>query len=112
MLTLQLAVSIPTLCVFAFVSGLPIAPTIGALYTLIDRSARAGTVAEAFAWFGTAVSVGIAAGSAIGGVLVDERGVRWSFALGAAIALVGAVLGLGAPGDAPRRSRYRSQVMP
>ena len=93
MLTLQLAVSIPTLCVFAFVSGLPIAPTIGALYTLIDRSARAGTVAEAFAWFGTAVSVGIAAGSAIGGALVDARGVRWSFALGAAIALVGAVLG-------------------
>ena len=93
MLTLQLAVSIPTLCVFAFVSGLPIAPTIGALYTLIDRSARAGTVAEAFAWFGTAVSVGIAAGSAVGGVLVDERGVRWSFALGAAIALVGAVSG-------------------
>jgi predicted MFS family arabinose efflux permease len=93
MLTLQLAVSIPTLCVFAFVAGLPIAPTIGALYTLIDRSARAGTVAEAFAWFGTAVSVGIAAGSAVGGVLVDERGVRWSFALGAAIAFVGAVLG-------------------
>jgi MFS family permease len=93
MLTLQLSVSIPTLCVFAFVAGLPIAPTIGALYTLIDRSARTGTVAEAFAWFGTAVSVGIAAGSAVGGVLVDERGVRWSFALGAAIAFVGAVLG-------------------
>ena len=93
MLTLQLAVSIPTLCVFAFVSGLPIAPTIGALYTLIDRSARVGTVAEAFAWFATAVSVGIAAGAAVGGVLVDERGVRWSFALGAAIALVGALVG-------------------
>ena len=92
-LTLQLAVSIPTLCVFSFVAGLPIAPTIGALYTLIDRSARAGTVAEAFAWFGTAISVGIAGGSAISGVLVDERGVRWSFALGAAIALAGAVLG-------------------
>lgn len=93
MLTLQLAVSIPTLCVLAFVSGLPIAPTIGALYTLIDRSARVGTVAEAFAWFATAVSVGIAAGAAVGGVLVDERGVRWSFALGAAIALVGALVG-------------------
>ena len=52
MLTLQLAVSIPTLCLLAFVAGLPIAPTIGALYTLIDRTARTGTVAEAFAWFG------------------------------------------------------------
>ena len=93
MLALQLAVSIPTLCVLAFLAGLPIAPTVGALYTLIDRSARQGTAAEAFAWFGTAISVGIAAGSAFGGILVDERGVRWSFALGAAIAFVGAMLG-------------------
>lgn len=92
MLALQLAVSIPTLCVLAFVAGLPIAPTIAALYTLIDRSARTGTVAEAFAWFGTAISVGIALGSAVGGVLVDERGVRWSFAVGAVVALAGAVL--------------------
>ena len=104
LLSLQLAVSIPTLCLFAFVAGLPIAPTIGALYTLIDRSARAGTVAEAFAWFGTAVSVGIAAGAAIGGVLVDGRGVRWSFALGAAIALGGAALGWA------RRSTLRGPV--
>ena len=92
MLALQLAVSIPTLCALAFVAGLPIAPTIAALYTLIDRSARTGTVAEAFAWFGTAISVGIALGSALGGVLVDERGVRWSFAAGAVVALAGAVL--------------------
>ena len=109
MLSLQLAVSIPTLCLFAFVAGLPIAPTIGALYTLIDRSARAGTVAEAFAWFGTAVSVGIAAGAAIGGVLVDERGVRWSFGLGAAIALAGATLGWARRGtlQGPVASRAR-----
>ncbi len=109
MLTLQLAVSIPALCLFAFVSGLPIAPTIGALYSLIDRSARAGTVAEAFAWFGTAISVGIAGGFAIGGVLVDERGVRWSFALGAAIAFVAALVALGRRGSlrgpAPSRAR-------
>jgi predicted MFS family arabinose efflux permease len=98
MLALQLAVSVPTLCALAFVAGLPIAPTVAALYTLIDRSAREGTVAEAFAWFGTAISVGIATGSAIGGILVDERGVRWSFALGAAVALVGAVLAWGRRG--------------
>ena len=42
LLGLLLAVSIPTLCLLAFLAGLPIAPTIGALYALIDRSARAG----------------------------------------------------------------------
>ena len=76
----------------AFVAGLPIAPTIGALYTLIDRSARTGTAAEAFAWFGTAVSIGIATGSVAAGVLVDERGVRAAFGVGAAVAFGGALL--------------------
>jgi predicted MFS family arabinose efflux permease len=84
---------LPTLCVLAFVAGLPIAPTVAALYTLIDRSARVGTTAEAFAWFGTAVSIGIATGSAVAGVLVDERGVSWAFGLAAALALVGALVG-------------------
>lgn len=93
LLGLLLAVSIPTLCVLAFVAGLPIAPTVGALYTLIDRSARAGTAAEAFAWFGTAVSIGVATGSALAGVLVDEHGVRAAFAAGAAVAFCGALLG-------------------
>jgi predicted MFS family arabinose efflux permease len=91
LLGFQLAFSIPSLCVLAFVGGLPIAPTIGVLYTLIDRSARPGTAAEAFAWFGTAISVGIATGTAVAGVLVDERGVRWAFGVGAALALVGAL---------------------
>ena len=83
LLGLLLAVSIPTLCAFAFVAGLPIAPTIGALYALIDRSARAGTAAEAFAWFGTAISIGVATGAALAGALVDEWGVRAAFAVGA-----------------------------
>ena len=92
LLSLQLAGSIPSLCLLAFVAGLPIAPTIGALYALIDRSARSGTAAEAFAWFGTAVSIGIATGSATAGAIVDERGVRAAFAVGPAAALLGALL--------------------
>ncbi len=98
LLALQFAVSIPTLCALAFVAGLPIAPTIGALYSLTDRSARPGTAAESFAWFGTAVTVGIATGSALAGALVDTSGVRAAFGLGAAAALAGAALALGRRG--------------
>ena len=90
---LQLAVSMPTLYLLAFLAGLPIAPTIGALYTLIDRTARSGTAAEAFAWFGTAVGVGIAGGSVLAGVVIDARGVRWAFGIGAAVAFGAAMLG-------------------
>ena len=92
LLGLQLAVSLPTLCLLAFVAGLPIAPTVAALYTLIDASARTGTAAEAFAWFGTAVSLGIATGTALAGVVVEERGVEWAFGFGAAVAFGGALL--------------------
>ena len=112
LLGLQLAVSMPTLYVLSFLAGLPIAPTIGALYALIDRSAKAGTAAEAFAWFGTAVSIGIAIGSAAGGALVDERGVRWAFGFGAAVAFGGAFSRLGAPRHAARIASggYRSRT--
>jgi MFS family permease len=91
LLGFQLAFSVPSLCILAFVAGLPIAPTVGAVYTLIDRGARPGTEAEAFAWFGTAISVGIATGAALAGGLVDARGVRWAFGFGAAVALIGAL---------------------
>ena len=93
LLGLQLAVSLPSLALLAFVAGLPIAPTVGALYTATDRTARPGTAAEAFAWFGTAVSVGFAVGAAATGALVEERGTRWGFGLGALVALGGALLG-------------------
>ena len=93
LLGLQLAVSLPTLAVLAFLAGLPIAPTVAALYSSIDRTARTGTAAEAFAWFGTAISIGFAAGAAAAGALVEERGVRWAFGFGAAVALGGALLG-------------------
>ncbi len=94
----QLASSLPTLFVIAFLAGLPIAPTIAVVYTLIDRSAQTGTAAEAFAWFGTAISVGLAAGTVLGGWLVDERGVRWAFGAGAAIAFAGALVAYGRRG--------------
>ena len=68
-------------------------PTVAALYSAIHRPARAGTAAEAFAWFGTAISIGIAGGSAVGSPPVDERGVRWAFGFASAFALVGVLLG-------------------
>ena len=110
LLGLQLAVSVPTLAALAFVAGLPIAPTVATLYTATDRTARQGTAAEAFAWFGTAVSIGFAAGAAVAGILVEERGVRWAFGLGAAVAFLGVALGwLGrrtlAPGSAATAAR-------
>ena len=85
-----LAGSIPAMCGLIFLAGLPIAPLITGAYGLVDRVAPPGTHAETFAWIGTAVTSGIASGTALGGWIVDEHGVRVSIAGGAAAAFVGA----------------------
>ncbi len=90
--------SVPAMSLLAFVAGLPIAPAVMSAYGLIDAVARRGTAAEAFAWISTAVSIGVAAGTAVGGALVDAFGVRASFALGCAAVAVGAVLVAIGPG--------------
>ena len=87
-----LAGSLPVLSVLVFVAGLPIAPGFAASYNLIDAVARRGTAAEAFAWIGTAISTGIAAGIAVGGILIDSVSVRAAFGLGLGGAVLAALL--------------------
>ena len=84
--------SLASLTVLLFLAGLPIAPVVAAIYGLIGTVAAAGSVAEAFSWFGTAISIGIAGGSVAGGWLIDSHGWQASVALGAAIVAVGAVV--------------------
>jgi MFS family permease len=81
-----LAGSLPAMCGLVFLAGLPIAPLVTGAYGLVEQIAPAGTQAETFAWFGTAVTAGIAAGTAVGGWLIDDRGVRASIVLGVAAA--------------------------
>jgi len=77
-----LAGSLPLMCALVFLAGLPIAPLVTGAYGLVERIAPVGTHAETFAWFGTAVTVGIASGTAVGGWLIDDRGVRAAILLG------------------------------
>jgi MFS family permease len=90
--------SIGSLALLLFLAGLPIAPVVAAIYGQIGRVAAAGSVAEAFSWFGTSVSIGIAGGSVAGGWLID------SYSWRAAILLAIVCLGLGAVSTALRRS--------
>ena len=86
------ATSIATMTLLLFCAGLPIAPVVAAIYGQIGRVAAAGSVAEAFSWFGTAVSIGIAAGSVVGGALIDGHGWRAAIALGIGFLALGAVV--------------------
>lgn len=55
-------------------AGLSIAPSFAAAFALTDGLAPAGAVTEAFAWLGTGLSAGLAAGSALGGWAVEAGG--------------------------------------
>lgn len=93
LLALPLAAgSVAGMTALLFIAGLPIAPVVAALYGLIGKVAAPGTVAEAFSWFGTAVSLGVAGGSVTGGWLIDDHGWQASIALGAMLVAVGAGL--------------------
>ncbi len=87
-----LASSIPTMTVLLFVAGFPIAPVVAAIYGVVGHVAAAGSVAEAFSWFGTAIGLGIALGSVMGGALIDAHGWRASATLAIGCMFVAALL--------------------
>jgi predicted MFS family arabinose efflux permease len=62
------------------------------VYGLIDRVAPRSAIAEAFSWFGMAIALGLALGTAASGSLVDHVGVRAPFVLGPALAVGGVAL--------------------
>jgi MFS family permease len=71
------------LAVVVFLAGLSIAPTLIAGFSLIDQQAAAGRRTEGMAWLSSAISVGVAAGSAIAGQIIDAAGARWGYVFAA-----------------------------
>src|SRR5919201_49652 len=59
------------LALLLLVAGATIAPTFVCTNGMLDDLAPRGTLTEAFTWTSTGISVGIAAGSALAGTLVE-----------------------------------------
>jgi MFS family permease len=66
-----------------FFSGLTISPTLIAGFSLIERQALPGRRTEGMTWLSSGVGVGVAAGSAIAGQIVDVGGARWGYVFAA-----------------------------
>jgi MFS family permease len=87
-----------SLALVIFFSGLTIAPTLIAGFSLIERQAPPERRTEGMTWLSSAVSVGVAAGAAIAGHIVDAGGARWGYVFAAgcgALAAVVCIAGLG-----------------
>ena len=67
-----LAGSPVALAVLLFVAGAAIAPTFVCANGMLDHLAPPGTLTEAFTWMSTGMTVGVAAGSALAGLLVER----------------------------------------
>jgi MFS family permease len=80
------------------VAGLTISPTLIAGYSLIERQAHASRRTEAMTWLSSAISIGVAMGSAVTGRIIDAAGPRWGYGFAATcgvIAVATCLLGLG-----------------
>jgi hypothetical protein len=63
-------------------AGLGLAPMLSAQFSLVGALASAEASTEAFAWHRAATIAGMAAGSSLGGALVEGHGAATAFALG------------------------------
>jgi MFS family permease len=93
-----LAGSMAQMTVIMLIAGLPIAPSVAVAYNLIERAAVAGTQAEVFGWLSTAITAGIALGTAAGGSLIAHAGVDQSLMLGICGAALGSAIAWTSPG--------------
>ena len=89
---LLVAPTIPVMAVFAFFSGMPIAPAFAGAYQLLDRFSVPGAVTETFAWNTTCLFVGASGGTALGGALIVGGSYRASIALAIVLGFACALL--------------------
>lgn len=78
-----------------FLSGMTIAPTLIAGFSLLESTALPGRTTEAMAWLSTGISVGVACGSTAVGFVLDAFGARWGYAFAATAGVTAALIYLG-----------------
>jgi predicted MFS family arabinose efflux permease len=96
---------LPVFTVTAFLAGALIAPSIAAQNVLVSRLAPAMYATEAFMWSSTFIVTGLGAGMALGGMLVENVGLRENFATGAIIIAAMALLALTMDASSARTPR-------
>ncbi|MGW8955828.1 MFS transporter [Streptomyces sp. NPDC055709] len=95
-LPLAFARSSLLMAVFAAFAGIAISPALISASTLLESVAAKGALSEAFGWMASAGALGIAAGTAVGGHLVDLGDfsyAAWAGVAGGAVALFLSLVG-------------------
>ncbi len=72
-----------TLTCGIYLCGLTIAPTLIAGFSLLETQARPGRRTEAMSWLSSGIAIGLAAGAAVVGFIIDAHGPRFGYAFAA-----------------------------
>ncbi len=73
--------------------GVPLSPWLGSLSASVQRAVPAVSSTEAFAWTFAVITVAMAVGSAIGGVIIQGAGAETAFLAAGGLGLAGAAFG-------------------
>jgi MFS family permease len=88
--------TVPLMAVAAAVAGLSVAPTLVPGIGLVEARVPVAARTEGFAWIGTAIAAGVAAGAYLAGRAVDAAGAHRAFLVVAAAACLALLVGLAA----------------
>lgn len=97
----MVAPSLLALAAVLAVAGVSISPSLITGYGLVEQSSPRSRVTEALAWTSTAVGVGVAAGAALVGPIIDAAGASAAFVVPAAAAAAALVASLTMPAGRP-----------
>jgi predicted MFS family arabinose efflux permease len=90
---LALAPSLIALALLMIPVGLPLSPWLGSLSASVQRAVPAAASTEAFTWTFAVITVGMAAGNAVGGTLIQAARPDVAFLTAGALSLAAATLG-------------------
>jgi MFS family permease len=90
--TFWLQPNLLTLVPVIYLSGLTIAPTLIAGFSLVQSQARPGRGTEALTWLSTGIAVGVATGSSVVGFVIDAHGARWGYVFAASCGAASAAI--------------------
>jgi MFS family permease len=80
------------LAVVIFFSGMAISPTLIAGFGLVEQQAPVERRTEGMTWLSSIISIGVAAGSAIVGHVIDAGGARWGYVFAAGCGTLAVVI--------------------
>jgi predicted MFS family arabinose efflux permease len=93
LMLLPAARSLIVLALLMILLGVPLSPWLGSLSASVQRAVPAASSTEAFAWTFAVITVAMAAGSGIGGEIIQAAGPQTAFLACGGLALAGAAFG-------------------